>query len=117
VSSEVRPTPRWSLEKHEYCRIRRRDVDSESMEAAGRWMFEEAREGGELTDMEFVFDTGRRIRGHKLWLIARSEYFRAMLSSGMREGSTGVMHVRECGEGAFLALLEFLYTGRLGERV
>jgi hypothetical protein len=85
------------------------------MEAAGRWMFEEAREGGELTDMEFVFDTGRRIRGHKLWLIARSEYFRAMLSSGMREGSTGVMHVRECGEGAFLALLEFLYTGRLGD--
>ena len=85
------------------------------MEAAGRWMFNEAREGGDLTDMEFVFDSGRRIRGHKLWLIARSEYFRAMLSSGMREGLTGVMHVRECGERAFLALLEFLYTGKLGD--
>ena len=78
-------------------------------------MLQEARDGGELTDMEFVLDSGRRMRGHKAWLMARCEYLRGMLSSGMREGKTGVVRVRECGEGAFAALLEFIYTGRLGE--
>lgn len=37
----------------------------ESMEAAGRMMFEEARDGRELTGMEYVLDSGRRVRGHK----------------------------------------------------
>jgi len=69
----------------------------ESMEAAGRTMFEEARAGGELTDMEFVLDSGRRMRGHKVWLMAGGEYRRGMLSSGMREGKAGVVRVRECG--------------------
>jgi hypothetical protein len=84
-------------------------------EAAGRWLFEEAREGGELTDMEFVLDSGRRVRGHKTWLSARCEYIRGMLCCGMREGQTGVVRVRDCCEGAFVALLEFIYTGRLGD--
>lgn len=47
--------------------------------------------------------------------MTRCEYLRGMLSSGMREGKTGVVRVRECGEGAFAALLEFMYTGGLGE--
>lgn len=55
-----------------------------SMEDAGRWMFEDAMNGGELTDMEFVLDSGRKIRGHKLWLMARCEYLRGMLRSGMQ---------------------------------
>jgi hypothetical protein len=34
------------------------------MEAARRMMFEQAREGGGWTDMEFVLDRGKVIRGH-----------------------------------------------------
>ena len=85
------------------------------MESAGRRMFEEARDGGELTDMDFVLDSGRKVRGHKSWLMARCDYIRGMLSSGMREGKTGIVRVRGCSEGAFLAILEFLYIGRLGD--
>jgi hypothetical protein len=39
--------------------------------------------------------------------MARCEYLRGVLSSGMQEGETGVVRVRECGEGAFAALLEY----------
>ena len=85
-----------------------------SMEDAGRWMFEDAMNGGELTDMEFVLDSGRKIRGHKLWLMARCEYLRGMLRSGMQEGKTGIVPVRECSDGAFVAVLQYIYTGRLG---
>ena len=77
-------------------------------------MFEDAREGGELTDMEFVLDSGRRIRGHKVWLMARCEYIRVMLLSGMKEAKTGIVPVRECSDGGFMALLEYIYTGRVG---
>jgi hypothetical protein len=85
------------------------------MEQAGRRLFQEAREGGGMTDMEFVLDSGRRVRGHRVWLMARCEYIRGMLSSGLVESKTGVVHVRECSEGTFLALLEFIYTGKLGD--
>lgn len=115
VAGAIKPLLRWSLKDHECNLVGQRLADSDSMEGAGRWMFEDAMEGGELTDMEFVLDSGRRIRGHKVWLMGRSEYMRAMLSCGMQEGRTGFVCVRECGQGAFLALLEFIYTGRLGK--
>jgi hypothetical protein len=83
-------------------------------EDASQWMFEDAMGGGELTDMEFLLDSGRRVRGHKVWLMARCDYLRRMMTSGMRESETGIVRVRECGDGAFLALLEYMYTGRLG---
>ena len=112
-TTDARPAPsKWRLRDDACAGVGKRP---ESMEAAGRMMFEEAREGGELTDMEFVLDSGRRMRGHKAWLMARCEYLRGMLSSGMREGKTGIVRVRECGEVVFAALLEFIYTGRLGE--
>jgi hypothetical protein len=85
------------------------------MSAAGRWMFEDARDRGELTDMQFLLDSGRMIRGHKSWLMARCEYIRCMLSGGMQEGQSGVVRVRECSEGVFVVILEFLYTGELGD--
>lgn len=74
-----------------------------------------AKEDGGMTDMVFVLDSGREIRGHKQWLVFRCEYIRVMMSSGMEESKTGVVHVRECSDGAFLALYDFLYTGRLGD--
>lgn len=60
-------------------------------------------------DMEFVLDSGQRVRGHKAWLTGRCEYVRMMFFSGLVEERTGVIHVRECSEEAFLAILEFLY--------
>ena len=109
---------KWILKKNALSHIR--DAETEDMEAgawmheAGAWMFEDAREGGELTDVEFVLDSGRRIRGHKVWLMARCEYIRGMLSSGMKEAKTGIVPVRECSDGGFMALLEYIYTGRVG---
>ena len=85
-------------------------------EDASQWMFEDAMRGGELTDMEFLLDSGRRVRGHKVWLMARCDYLRRMMTSGMRESETGIVRVRECGDGTFLALLEYIYTGRLGQK-
>lgn len=72
-------------------------------------MFEDAKVGGEMTDMEFELDSGAKIRGHKLWLTVRCEYIRGELADGASQ-----VRVKGCGEGAFMALLEFIYTGRLG---
>ena len=82
------------------------------MEIASRKLFNDAREGRELTDMEFALDSGLKVRGHKSWLMARSDYIQAMLSSGMQETQTGVVPVRQCADGTFLVLLEYLYTGK-----
>ena len=102
---------KWILKEDALSRM----WETEDLEAAATWMFEDAREGGELTDMEFVLDSGKRIRGHKVWLMARCEYIRGMLSSGMKEARTGIVPVRECSEGGFMALLEYIYTGRVGK--
>ena len=83
------------------------------MSEAGRKLFDDAVEGGEKTDMEFLLDCGRRIRGHTLWLMARCDYIRGMLSSGMKEEKTRIVRVRECSVGGFLVLLEYLYTAVL----
>ena len=52
----------------------------------------------------------------KALLIDRSEYFRAMFRSNMRESREKEVQVRGCSKGVFVLLLEYLYTGgRLGE--
>lgn len=104
-----RAAPKWLLKDRACAAIAQ---DAEGMEEAGRWMLEDALDGGELTDMEFVLDSGRRVRGHKIWLMGRCEYVRRMLLSGMREGRTGAILVRECSDGAFMALHEFLESTR-----
>ena len=110
---------RWRPRGDARARIRRQEP--ESMEEACRRMFEDAMEGGELTDMDFVLDSGRRIRGHRSWLMARCEYLREVLSGGMEEQEMeergASVRVRGCGDESFLVLLEFVYTGRLGEGV
>ena len=110
----AKPAPsKWRLRGDACARLK--EQPAENMSAAGRWMFEDARDRGELTDMQFLLDSGRRIRGHKSWLMARCEYIRCMLSGGMQEGQSGVVRVRECSEGVFVVILEFLYTGELGD--
>lgn len=45
--------------------------------------------------------------------MARSEYIRVMIESGMMEGKTGIVRVRDTSEQAFTVFLEFLYTCKL----
>jgi hypothetical protein len=111
-ADEAKPTSGWRLRSDACLGLK---GWGESIEAAGRRMFEDAKVGEGLTDMEFVLDSGLKIWGHKCWLMARCEYFRGMMSSGMVEVNTGMVRVRECSYGAFLALLEFIYTGKLGD--
>jgi hypothetical protein len=72
-------------------------------------MFEDARGDRAMTDMEFLLDGGKRVQGHQIWLAARCEYIRRELESGSTQ-----MKVQGYSEGAFMALLEYIYTGRLG---
>ena len=105
------PSSRWILER-DACSGLAEQADG--MEDAGRRLLEDALEGGQMTDVEFLLDSGDRIRGHKLWLMNRCKIFRRMMLSGMEESRTGVIPVRECSKGAFMVLFEYLYTGRLG---
>src|SRR6056300_189349 len=95
--------------------VRFKEQKAEVMVHAGRWMLENAAKARESNSIEFVLDSGKTILGQKLWLMARCEYIRQMMSSGMEESRTGVVRVRECGEGAFVGLLEYIYTGKLGD--
>ena len=118
-ANEAKPLSKWIIKDDAVDQMV--DLSYQTLEleeafgAAGRWMFETAREGGEMTDMEFVMESGKRIRGHKVWLMARCEYIRVMMSSGMKEARTGIVHVKECSDGAFMALLEYIYTAEIGK--
>lgn len=58
---------------------------------------------------------GKKVHGHRAILAARSPHFAAMFSSGMRESREKEVPIEEWSHGAFLGLLEFLYTGSLAE--
>src|SRR6056300_1696235 len=94
-ANKIKPLSKWILKEDAVEKLRKTE-DLHAFLASGRWMFENAIEGGEMTDMEFVMDSGKRIRGHKVWLMARCEYIRMMMSSGMKEARTGIVHVKEC---------------------
>ena len=68
-----------------------------------------------LSDVTFVVgDT--RIHAHRVILITRSEYFRAMLTSGFSEGqkrSSKEITIGDTTPEAFKALLRYLYTDEL----
>jgi hypothetical protein len=68
-----------------------------------------------LTDDEdknvtFIIEN-KTIKAHKSVLKARSEFFRAMFGSGMRESQNSEIPLPDATYDAFKALLEFLYTG------
>ena len=67
-----------------------------------------------LADVTFVVSDAR-IKGYRAILVARSEYFRTMLTSGFSEGqgATTEIPIRDCTPGAFKALLRYLYTDQL----
>ena len=108
----------WKLKEDACARFKNQrttEQQAEAMEVAGRWMLENADKARESNSVEFVLDSGKTILGQRLWLMARCEYIRQMMSSGMEESRTGVVRVRECGEGTFVGLLEYIYTGKLGD--
>jgi len=63
------------------------------------------------TDISFEID-GQVIKAHRLFLSARSEYFRSMFNSGMIENSSNKVKIKECDPTMFKKLLEFLYTDK-----
>ena len=70
--------------------------------------------GAALADVTFVVGD-IRFQAHRAILAARSEYFRAMLTSGFSEGQ-GIAHeiaIRDTTPEAFVALFRYLYTDEL----
>jgi len=53
---------------------------------------------------------------HKIVLAARSDYFRALLYSGMRETNSDVVEINEAKPDAFKLLLRYIYTGKISLR-
>jgi speckle-type POZ protein len=62
-------------------------------------------------DSDVFFDLSTvKIPAHKMILEARSDVFKAMLDSGMSEGTGGEIVITDCDEPVFRAFLLFLYT-------
>lgn len=63
-------------------------------------------------DVVFVMDDAARYYAHKFVLVARSEYFRAMFESGMRESRSYEIQLHDVDSRTFHKLLFWMYTGR-----
>jgi len=69
-----------------------------------------------LTDYTLVCK-GKEVAVHRAVLAARSEYWRALFTSGMVEAVGSSAEVRTLSWETLHLLLEFIYTGRIQERV
>ena len=66
------------------------------------------------TFADVTFDvSGTCITAHRAVLGARSEYFKAMLTSGFKEQQDGKITIEDTTPGAYRALLRYLYTDEL----
>lgn len=63
-----------------------------------------------FSDVRFIVE-GRAIHAHRCILYARSEYFRNMFDSRMRETSEKDIPIPDVAYDVFLAVLEYLYSG------
>ncbi|KAJ0406517.1 hypothetical protein P43SY_001448 [Pythium insidiosum] len=63
----------------------------------------------EFADVKFIVE-GRAIHCHRAILAARSDHFRAMFSSGMRESRESEIPLTHLRVPVFLALLEYIYV-------
>ncbi|XGW01900.1 hypothetical protein V3C99_014185, partial [Haemonchus contortus] len=68
----------------------------------------------DLSDVTFVVD-GKTFAAHKMLLVARSKYFRALFLDGLKESSEGTVALKETSAFAFGVLLNlrYIYTGKL----
>ena len=53
---------------------------------------------------------------HKVILAGRSEVFKTLLSSGLEEVKSGVIHVTDMTASDFEIILRYLYTGKVNEQ-
>mmetsp|Transcript_74769 Transcript_74769/g.139590 ORF Transcript_74769/g.139590 Transcript_74769/m.139590 type:complete len:512 (+) Transcript_74769:72-1607(+) len=66
----------------------------------------------DFSDITFIVQ-GQRIHAHKAILVAQCEHFRAMFTGGrFAESSQNQIEIPQWTHTAFLAMLEWLYTGR-----
>lgn len=66
----------------------------------------------EFADVTFLVQ-GQRVYGHKMVLSIVSDCFRAMFSAGFRESAEMEIVIPDCSHAAFLAVMEYIYTGSL----
>lgn len=66
----------------------------------------------EFSDVTFLVQ-GQRVYGHKMVLSIVSDCFRAMFTTGFRESEAMEIEIPDCGHAAFLAVMEYIYTGAL----
>lgn len=65
----------------------------------------------DFSDVTFLVQ-GRRVHGHKMVLSIVSDCFRAMFTSGFRETDSIEIEIQDCSYDAFLAVMEYVYTGQ-----
>jgi len=64
----------------------------------------------EFSDVTFLVQ-GRKVYGHKMVLAIVSDCYRAMFTAGFRESSSSEIEITGCSYDAFLAVMEYIYTG------
>lgn len=64
----------------------------------------------EFSDVTFLVQ-GQPVYGHKMVLSIVSDPFRAMFTSGFRESESMEIEIPDCSYKAFLAVMEYIYTG------
>jgi BTB/POZ domain/Kelch motif len=70
----------------------------------------------EFADVTFIVQ-GRKVFGHKMVLSIVSECFRAMFTTGFRESDEMEIEIPDCTYAAFIAVMEYIYTGALPNSV
>jgi len=81
-------------------------------------MLQQALEGSDDADVDFVFDSGQMgvVKGHRGMLCAGSEEYAGLFRSGMVEAQEGKIRVPPViGVASFRGFLEWLYLGELIE--
>jgi leucine-zipper-like transcriptional regulator 1 len=66
----------------------------------------------EFADVTFIVQ-GQKVFGHKMVLSIVSECFRAMFTTGFRESEEMEIEIPDCSYAAFVAVMEYIYTGSL----
>ena len=82
----------------------------------GDWStaMQRSRDDGKLLDVTLVVSGARRLRAHKLVLVAHSSYLDGLLTSGFAESVAGVDELTVQGDGgAIEAIVDCMYTGKL----
>eukprot|EP00898_Chlorokybus_atmophyticus_P003444 jgi/Chlat1/40/ChrspC234757S00921 len=64
------------------------------------------------SDTTIIVD-GERFQAHKAILMMHSDVFRCMFQSGMREAEVGEVELKDMDAAAFVAVLQFMYSGQL----